>query len=889
MRVILCVVLFTFGAAVQAQQDYQDYWQNDYANYDNYNDAFEESNEDTEVKLPEATQAAIQDAPSVPTEAPTELESNKFDDYQIEDNRSESTEKQQADENKEVTAEATVPEEAPASPEPVQHKVLPLEAPKQSDEEDYAELGLDNDAFVGDEADAAPLPVPEIEENNNENEGTKEEYMDELGQEPVVDDKDLSKIIEETKQLLAESDDAFDANDYENSDEQDKNDEEADEFNEDDTPEKVYKDLNADLDKLFETLDKLADDTSDETEKIDEKVTDAVKDYEEKYGKPYKEDVALSWRNAEVDAAEPEEANQNDETGDENDAEGADDIVSDEEAANDDYELIDDSNLSKIFALNLNASNENAENDEQELVDFDLNNDDNVKETTPVELQNIDAIKNVVDYLDDPTNTEPNADDDIDSIMKQIFPDEEPKLYGNDALVDEKKSKEDNAEEFETKTTNAEDGITVKSVMVDDLNSAELSDLMTQFVAAHKEEFDVNSENFEKHVMPIHIILSVNESTVVTSPDFPKPYPTNNIVDWVFDGPGMGIEINITDFAVNGAFGDYLLVKPGGLDDSGHEGLIFSHHLTSVRKYRFADVDRMFVRFKANPGEEDQPGFSFSVKLIWPLPAYADDEPIAEPVADPPKETMTLNLAGLTLPKFNEIREQFLELLADMAKEYIRDNDIAQGMNTTWEVTQITRTAVCNIQWPEYENCVEVTFGVPLHYEEEPEEPRLNAQDLNDMWTTYIVHEEFSARLRSLGITEYAIPNDRTVLMVWLVITAGVLISMAMLAFALWRFSCFEDYTRMQVYGDTDSVQSEKRNLDLYPTPHQTLPPLYSENDYKWADDKYDDSTRVDMGGFANRSYIRDEIYDLDSDEDVITPRDSFSKGAISPRDFSEA
>lgn len=48
----------------------------------------------------------------------------------------------------------------------------------------------------------------------------------------------------------------------------------------------------------------------------------------------------------------------------------------------------------------------------------------------------------------------------------------------------------------------------------------------------------------------------------------------------------------------------------------------------------------------------------------------------------------------------------------------------------------------------------------------------------------------------------------------------------------------------MQTYGDTDSIQNEKRHLDLYPTPHQTLPPLYSENDYKWADDKYDDSTR---------------------------------------------
>ncbi|KAH9636066.1 hypothetical protein HF086_016940 [Spodoptera exigua] len=150
-----------------------------------------------------------------------------------------------------------------------------------------------------------------------------------------------------------------------------------------------------------------------------------------------------------------------------------------------------------------------------------------------------------------------------------------------------------------------------------------------------------------------------------------------------------------------------------------------------------------------------------------------------------------------------------------------------------YEVTQITRTAICNIQWPDYENCVEVTFGIPLQYEEEDEEkePRLSTKELDDMWTTYIIKDDFADRLRSFGIT---------------------------------------------AYGDTDSIQNEKRHLDLYPAPHQTLPPLYSENDYKWVDDKYDDSTRVDMGGFANKSYVRDDLFDFESDEDVITPRDRY-------------
>ncbi|XP_037301170.1 uncharacterized protein LOC119191367 [Manduca sexta] len=102
---------------------------------------------------------------------------------------------------------------------------------------------------------------------------------------------------------------------------------------------------------------------------------------------------------------------------------------------------------------------------------------------------------------------------------------------------------------------------------------------------------------------------------------------------------------------------------------------------------------------------------------------------------------------------------------------------------------------------------------------------RLNETDLQKMWK-YIEKEDFSKRMELLGIEEFIVPDDQSVLMMWLLIGAGVVVSMAMLAFALWRFSCFDDYTRMQAFSDTDSIKAQKRDLDLYPTPHQTLPPL---------------------------------------------------------------
>ncbi|XP_026735817.1 aspartic and glutamic acid-rich protein-like isoform X2 [Trichoplusia ni] len=903
MKLLWCVVLFTVCAAVSAQNDFDgsfpDYWANDFdSSYDDfYNE--EDANEDKNLEKPIETG----DVSKQEIDEPQNGEEKKVDileDYQIEDNRS--NEKQgavdNAGENEDVLVEAKDNEEDLA--------VIPLEDVQQAGAP--KENAVDDSANWGDEAaeDIAPLPVPSAEDNKdileetrnilNEDSGNFEDPQDEGAVNEEVDpiDEQAQSLIDETNRLLQEDDDAFEADDYENSDEQDEDKSEEDMFNGDnedeDSPQKIYADLNADLDKLFETLDKLTDDKSDEDDvDDDDEQYDNVQEYEEKYQKPYKEDVVLALRENEAEGAKRNLLN---EFSNEQQSAEADENL-DENEDSDDYEVIDDSNLSDIFAAFANQT----DNEQQ-----DLNNEDHQEPAEPVEQAAEDNVEEgdqaetsktsttenaqeIFDYIDnfgEPVDPEPSADEDIDSVIRQVFSDDikEPQSYGNDALVDDTQPKNDDAEEIdaaEASTTQANEAPTTENT--DDLSSAELSDLMTKFVAEHSEDLDMKSENFEKHVAPIRITLSPDEPVVVTSPNWPNNYPSNNIVDWIFEGPGTGIEMNITEFNINGGRGDYLLIKPGGLDESGNDGLIFSYQLHSERKYRFVGVDRMFARFESKGGWALLKGFRLTVKLIWPLPPTAEEvDPVPQPIIMPPNQTLVLNLAGVSMPQFHEVHEEFKKLVADMAEEYIRDNDIDPGLNTTLEVTQITRTAVCNIHWPNYETCVEVVFGVPLQYEgDEEAEPRLTAEDLDTMWTTYIAQEKYSSRLRALGITEYAIPNDRTVLMVWLVIASGVVLSMAMLAFALWRFSCFEDYTRMRAFSDTDSLKNEKRTLDLYPTPHQTLPPLYTENDYKWADHKYDDSTRVDLGGFSNKSYVRDDLFDLDSDEDAITTRDRYT------------
>ncbi|XP_075986292.1 uncharacterized protein LOC142983257 isoform X2 [Anticarsia gemmatalis] len=901
MKLVLCVIGFVLAASVQAQDDY----------YDDL--GYQDLQDDT---IDELVKAEIQEFRHENEEQSDEDVFDDLADYQIEDNRSVGDKGDAHSEEK----QEPMPDDAPEmnlddlAIQPVKNDDTAADdaddefwndlfedgddaSLSESDEKKETENDPDEGIFedVVEADDIKPLPVPEkpqemsveIQKEDTEvKENSDEKSLDKVSAESAevaIDQLELDKIIEETGKLLEESDDDFKA-DYDYalvSDEDEKSEEDVFSENNDDdeTPEQVLSDLDADLDKLFETLDKLTDSDSAaaESNEKDESAND-VQDYEEKYNRPYKENNILQLREEMEDNLS------------EIFSENAKDDVSDED--DDDQSVESDAVVNDNQTGSTKATAENAEADLKAYDDFDYSEE--MKKLFDLDDEEIDKADEIMDKIlkhsygedglvdkDQPknddaevflttANTEGLEAAAVPSTTTEAVPELQPEVA---ATTEDIEAKSDTTTKVES-TTNIEPSTTqvpVETTSEPELSNVKYDQIMRDFRASHSDDLEVQSDANT----PIPITLSVDKPTVITSPNYPNAFPANTKVDWILEGPGTGIEFNVTHLALNGVRDSYLLVKPGGVDASGTDGLVFSFTLRSERRYRFTNVNRLFMRFDSGSGLfMNGFGVVVSARMLWPLPEIDEDMPEPEPVLRHPEETLTLSLAGLTLAQFEDIRPVFKELIADMAEEYIVDNNINRGLNTTLEVTQITRVSVCNIRWPNYETCVGVTFGVPLHYEEEPEEARLSSEELADMWRNYITEERFSSRLSEMGITEYAIPNDRTILMVWMVIAGGVLISMALLAFALWRFSCFEDYTRMQAFNDGDSVQNEKRKLDLYPTPHQSLPPLYSDNDYKWADDKYDDSTRVDLGGFANKSYVRDDLFEFDSDEDVMPARD---------------
>ncbi|XP_038218181.1 uncharacterized protein LOC119836784 isoform X2 [Zerene cesonia] len=414
-------------------------------------------------------------------------------------------------------------------------------------------------------------------------------------------------------------------------------------------------------------------------------------------------------------------------------------------------------------------------------------------------------------------------------------------------------------------TTQLEDKLTTRTV---------IETTPAQEVTEKPEENENKTSSIEKvpqskPVTTIEVHLNVNDITKVVSPNYPSAYPTNQITDYIITGNGVGIEMNVTDFAINSFVGDYVLIIPGQTSKDSSDGILATYTLKSERRFRFTDVDRMFIRFEAMQGMQFQKGFSISLRMILPRQdVVADEEHGDQPAIKTSQDSFTINLGGVSVNGFFAIEEDFRRLIADMATMYINAKGIELGLNTTLEITEIRKKGICFHNWPGSEQCAEITFAVPLQYVDDDDdemETRLTEEDLRDMWEMYSRQDPFAVRLELLGVVEFTYPNDRSVLTVWLVIAAGVVISMAMLAFALWRYSCFEEYTKMPSYSDTDSL-NDKKVLDLYPTPHQTLPPLYTE-DFNWADDKYDITKDH---GYSNSSYLRDDMFDIDSDEDTL-------------------
>lgn len=243
---------------------------------------------------------------------------------------------------------------------------------------------------------------------------------------------------------------------------------------------------------------------------------------------------------------------------------------------------------------------ENVHNDKQETTEADLEGSKTI-ESFKIDLKklqevwsNLNELDDDIFDLDDVSNTTSSDKSEVDHIIASEEKNKEQQIgsisevpsdsylidkitnsspsffYQDDALL---------ATESDTATSDKPDkNINEEEIkVINDKIELENRKLITnEFgMTSDKVEYkegDIKDLSSDNHTSEItkndirnaqKIWLTVDNPTVVTSPGFPRPYPTNTTTDWMISGDGMGIELNITNFAVNGHVGDYLLIKPG--------------------------------------------------------------------------------------------------------------------------------------------------------------------------------------------------------------------------------------------------------------------------------------------------------------------------------------
>lgn len=216
-----------------------------------------------------------------------------------------------------------------------------------------------------------------------------------------------------------------------------------------------------------------------------------------------------------------------------------------------------------------------------------------VEENEKNDAKPFKPIKNYEDIDDESTEEEDNSDVvNIDSNLGDIFKEAdsadkliiqtstqgvekegevippEGKSYGNDGIynenpIDENADKDD--ENLQSVVDKSKERVRLHAVDVmaepdAETTSKEYNEQMEDFISKLREKLDAHSIKNQDTGAPIHKTLSADQAVLI---EYPGDYTTSDVYDWILDGDGAGVELNITSLNLKGDAGQYLLIIPG--------------------------------------------------------------------------------------------------------------------------------------------------------------------------------------------------------------------------------------------------------------------------------------------------------------------------------------
>ncbi|XP_044265049.1 cell wall protein DAN4-like [Tribolium madens] len=294
-----------------------------------------------------------------------------------------------------------------------------------------------------------------------------------------------------------------------------------------------------------------------------------------------------------------------------------------------------------------------------------------------------------------------------------------------------------------------------------------------------------------------------------------------------------GYFISVTVSGVNMANGNYLLIEGGkSYSEQATNGRVFANTVEGPVSYLFKTSAVYAYCETANKNSaEEKPLYDFVAVF-----EVAGDGPtttvsttstttISVPTTEKGASTyVTVNISGKALQDYNQETtiNEFKECVVTMATNYCKDQNIYLTHNITNAYVMISEITRCPYSWPHSETCVQITFKLPIFYNESSsvQDYQLNTQRLEDMWLRWDQLDEQCFSNHSFSV--YEEPDIQQSIVWWAIGISVVLLIFIALLWFLKSFSAKVKSAirkRMRRHSDTKSIISQRESYSSL-TPH---------------------------------------------------------------------